>query len=184
MWGSASALGGALRLIRSCRIKGRRGGADVNGGISRNTVHKMIRSGVTGSPYERRTQAQTRLAKTPKVHFLDAGLATGLRRYQPSAVGQRTAFGPLLETFVFGELARLSTFHPDPPAIYHLRTLRGEEVDFILESHDRRIVAIEVKAGATLHYDWFKTMRMLRDATGVRLRPGNCPLHRQRDASL
>jgi predicted AAA+ superfamily ATPase len=107
-----------------------------------------------------------RLAKTPKVHFLDAGLAAGLRRYQPGAVEQRTAFGPLLETFVFGELARLSTFHPDPPAIYHLRTLRGEEVDFILESHDRRIVAIEVKAGATLHYDWFTTMRMLRDAMG------------------
>lgn len=107
-----------------------------------------------------------RLAKTPKLHFLDAGLAAGLRRYQPGAVEQRTALGPLLETFVFGELARLSTFHPDPPAIYHLRTLRGEEVDFILESHDRRIVAIEVKAGATLHYDGFTTMRRLRDATG------------------
>ena len=43
-----------------------------------------------------------RLAKTPKLHFLDAGLAAGLRRYQPGAVEQRTAFGPLLETFVFG----------------------------------------------------------------------------------
>ena len=106
------------------------------------------------------------LAKTPKVHFLDAGLAAGLRRYQPGAVEQRTVFGALLETFVFGELARLSTFHPDPPAIYHLRTLRGEAVDFILESHDRRIVAIEVKASASVNYDWFSTMRMLRDATG------------------
>ena len=107
-----------------------------------------------------------RLAKTPKVHFLDAGLAAGLRRYQPGAIAQRTAFGSLLQTFVFGELARLSTFHPDPPAIYHLRTLQGKKVDFILESHDRRIVAIEVKASATVNYDWFAAMRMLRDATG------------------
>jgi uncharacterized protein len=89
-----------------------------------------------------------------------------LRRFQAGALDQRTAFGPLLETFVYAELARLASFHPDARSIYHLRTLRGEEVDFILETYDRRIVAIEVKANATAKYDWFKTMRTLRDTLG------------------
>jgi predicted AAA+ superfamily ATPase len=67
---------------------------------------------------------------------------------------------------VFAELLRLASFHSDPPSIYHLRSLAGEEVDFILETWDRKIVAIEVKANATVNYDWFKTMRTLRDTLG------------------
>jgi hypothetical protein len=50
-----------------------------------------------------------------------------------------------------------------------LRSLAGEEVDFILETWDRKIVAIEVKANATVNYDWFKTMRTLRDTLGPAL---------------
>jgi uncharacterized protein len=108
----------------------------------------------------------SRLAKTPKLHLLDSGLAAALRRYSPGNLAQRTAFGPLLETFVFAELSRLASVHPDPPLIHHYRTLRGGEIDFILETWDRRIVALEVKASATISYDWFATMRTLRDALG------------------
>jgi uncharacterized protein len=108
----------------------------------------------------------SRLAKTPKIHFLDSGLVAALCRYSPGSIEQRAVFGPLLETFVFAELSRLASFHSDPPSIYHLRSLAGEEVDFILETWDRKIVAIEVKANATVNYDWFKTMRTLRDTLG------------------
>lgn len=138
--------------------------------IARGTVDSYI-SALEALYVVRRVQPWfrnelSRLAKTPKLHFLDSGLAAALRRYQPGALDQRKVFGPLLETFVYAELARLASFHPDPPSIYHLRTLRGEEVDFILETYDRRIVAIEVKANATAQYDWFKTMRTLRDTLG------------------
>ena len=108
----------------------------------------------------------SRLAKTPKIHFLDSGLVAALCRYSPGSIEQRAVFGPLLKTFVFAELSKLASFHSDPPVIYHLRSLAGEEVDFILETWDRKIVAIEVKANATVNYDWFKTMRTLRDTLG------------------
>ena len=108
----------------------------------------------------------SRLAKTPKLHFVDSGVAAALCRYDPSDLAQRDRFGHLLETFVFAELSRLMTFDEDPPSIFHLRSHRGEEVDFILETWDRRLVAIEVKANATPKYDWFKTMRILREALG------------------
>lgn len=108
----------------------------------------------------------SRLIKAPKLHVFDSGLAAALRRYDPGDEKARPAFGPLLETFVFSELSKLATVADDPPAIFHFRTQRGDEIDFILERWDRRIVAIEVKANATPRYDWFKPMRLLRDTLG------------------
>lgn len=108
----------------------------------------------------------SRLSKAPKLHFFDSGLAAALRRYDPAKTADRTAFGPLLETFVFAELSKLLSVADDPPALHHFRTRRGEEIDFILERWDRTIVAVEVKANATPRYDWFAAMRDLRAALG------------------
>ena len=43
-----------------------------------------------------------RLVKTPKLHFIDAGLLTAMRGYSLSRLrADRTLFGALLESFVF-----------------------------------------------------------------------------------
>ncbi len=55
----------------------------------------------------------------------------------------------------------------------------GSEIDFVLENWGRRVVAIEVKAGATVRADAFATMRnlsaLLKDqfALGVVLYDGH-----------
>lgn len=108
-----------------------------------------------------------RLAKTPKLHFLDSGLAAALRRQNLEKLGpNRVPLGPLLETFVFAELCKQASWSDDAPEIFHYRDLDGGEIDFILESWDKRIVAIEVKAGATVRPDAFATMRKLAAVLG------------------
>jgi uncharacterized protein len=108
-----------------------------------------------------------RLIKAPKLFFLDSGLLSHIRRFDPDNPPEdRMVFGALLENFVLGELMKQSGWAEDKPRIYHLRSSEGLEVDFILESWDRKIVAIEVKAGATIHYDWVKPIKAVSQALG------------------
>ena len=95
------------------------------------------------------TSALKRLAKSPKLHFLDAGLLAALRNLSPDRLRRdRTPFGPLLETFVFGELLKLARWSSDRYTFSHFRDKERNEVDIVIEAGDGRIVGIEVKASA------------------------------------
>ena len=60
-----------------------------------------------------------RLVKTPKLHFLDAGLLATLSGVTAERVARdRSLFGPILETFVVAEILRLATWSDTVPALY------------------------------------------------------------------
>lgn len=135
-------------------------------GMDRTTVERHI-SVLEQTFLVRRVQPWfrnelSRLSKRPKLHFLDAGVAGALRRFNEEKLGvDRSQMGPLVETFVFAELSKQASWCSEPPRLYHYRDHAGGEIDFILESWDRRVVAIEVKAGATVRADAFATMKKL-----------------------
>ena len=80
---------------------------------------------------------------------LDAGLLAALRNLSPDRLRRdRTPFGPLLETFVFGELLKLARWSSDRYTFSHFRDKERNEVDIVIEAGDGRIVGIEVKASA------------------------------------
>ena len=109
----------------------------------------------------------SRLIKTPKHHFLDSGLLSALRGYSP--VPPQVApdrFGPLLESFVGSELRKLVGWSDARATLSHFRTKDGDEVDFVLEDQQGRIVGIEVKASATLRGGDFSGLRKLEAAAG------------------
>lgn len=84
------------------------------------------------------------LTSTPKVFFIDNGVRNAvLGRFAP--LDRRDDRGPLLENWVFGELAKVA--HPLLEEIGYWRTRSGAEVDFVWQ-RGPRIVAVEVKAGA------------------------------------
>ena len=114
-----------------------------------------------------------RLAKKPKLHFLDSGLAAALRRENTESLNaNRIALGPLVETFVFAELSKQATWSDDPPDILHFHDHDNGEIDFILETWDRRVVAVEVKSGATVRSDAFAPMRKLAELLGEKFVQG------------
>ncbi len=106
-----------------------------------------------------------RLAKAPKLHFLNSGLAAAMRRLEPETLGpDRVSLGPIVETFVFSELSKQASWSADRVSIHHYRDHDGGEIDFILENWRRKVVAVEVKAGATVKPEAFAPMRKLAAA--------------------
>jgi hypothetical protein len=109
----------------------------------------------------------SRLIKTPKLHFLDPGLQAALLRLSPEVfLKQRERWGATLETWVHAELRKAMSLHPGEWFLAHYRDKDQVEVDFVLESAQRQVIGIEVKASATVQGSDFKGLRKLANLTG------------------
>ncbi|MBX2809044.1 MAG: ATP-binding protein [Cellvibrionaceae bacterium] len=108
-----------------------------------------------------------RVVKSPKLHFIDAGLLSALLDLSNDEAQQnRTRFGHVLESFVFGELLKhLST----ADGHYRLLCYRDTdkfEVDFVIESAAGHIVGIELKAAATVQAGDLRGLKKLASLAG------------------
>jgi hypothetical protein len=113
------------------------------------------------------TNRLKRLTKSPKLHFLDAGLLAAMRNVTPDTVKKdKTPFGSILETFVFSELRKIATWSEQRCTFSHFRDKDKNEVDIVLENRRGEIVGIEVKSSATVTSSDFSGMRKLADACG------------------
>ncbi len=120
---------------------------------------------------------RVRAVAAPKVHVVDSGLAARLMRVTPDKLATLdptalTEFGNLLETFVVGELRKQISWLDSPVTSGHWRTHDGDEVDFVAEFDDGRVLAFEVKANERVAGGDFKGLRKLRDALGPRFISG------------
>ena len=117
--------------------------------------------------------AVKRLTKTPKLHFLDAGLLAALKALSPDRLRRdRTPFGPVLETFVLGELLKLSSWSGGRHAFSHFRDKERNEVGIVIEDRRGRVVGVEVKASATVSRKDFSGLYRLAAACGDKFAMG------------
>jgi len=117
--------------------------------------------------------ALNRLTKTPKLHFLDAGLLAALRGVTPERIARdRSAFGPILETFVFSELLKLAGWSDARLSFSHYRDKDQVEVDVVMEDRAGRVVGVEVKAAATASAADFRGLKRLAQSVGDRFAMG------------
>ncbi len=117
---------------------------------------------------------QTRRAiGTPKLAFTDTGIACHLIGQDAGRLAEPDgAAGQMIETFVMMELARQLTWSEEPARLYHYRTKDRVEVDAVLETPDGRVIAIEVKAGATVRTEDLAGLRHLANRLGSRFVAG------------
>ncbi len=107
-----------------------------------------------------------RLVKTPKLHFVDSGLAATLGELEAGSWNEeRPRFGHLLESFVLQQLIAMADCMARPPRFYHYRDRDKTEVDIVIES-GRKIWGVEVKAAASVNRDDAKGLRKLAEIAG------------------
>ncbi len=108
-----------------------------------------------------------RIIKAPKIHFIDSGLLACLNRVAIEKLQtDKSYFGALLETWVYGELLKTINVSDGSWSIYYYRDKDQVEVDFVLENNERRIIGIEVKASSTIFNQDFRGLRKLASLVG------------------
>jgi predicted AAA+ superfamily ATPase len=110
-----------------------------------------------------------RLVKSPKLHFVDTGLAAHLLGLdERGLMASPRAFGALLETFVVNELEKDLGWAGTQARLFHFRSADRREVDVVIEDRSGRVVGIEVRASATPTQADFDGLRALQRLTGGR----------------
>ena len=107
-----------------------------------------------------------RLVKTPKLYFLDTGLASWLlgiqNREQLATHAQR---GALFETWVISELLKARYNAGETSNLYFWRDRSGHEVDLLIDQ-GTRLSPLEIKSGQTINQDYFKGLDFWQKLAG------------------
>ncbi len=91
-----------------------------------------------------------RLVKSPKLYFVDSGLACHLLGIETEKALSISPFlGPIFEGYVASELVKRQLNASQAKSLYYFRDRQGIEVDFIIDQGERRLALIEAKATRT-----------------------------------
>ena len=119
------------------------------------------------------TNRLSRLVKSARLHIADTGLACALLGLDGAKLWcDRAMYGQMLETFVYQELRRQASWHPDPVRFYHYRNKDNAKVDIVLEGPGGCVTGVEVKASVTVEARDFRGLRKLREAAGKKFAAG------------
>jgi predicted AAA+ superfamily ATPase len=92
-----------------------------------------------------------RLIKSPKLYWLDSGLACYLLGIRSVAELERSPFlGALFEGFIASEILKSQTNRGLRKELYYFRDQQGLEVDFLVPGPNSGLWLVEAKAGKTI----------------------------------
>jgi uncharacterized protein len=116
------------------------------------------------------TNSAKRFAKSPKILLNDSGLLMYLiGASEERLIADASLAGHVLESWVGMELTKLSTWSNLRPRLLHFNVHQGEEVDFVLEDAQGRLVGVEVKSSASVDSAMFRGLRSLQQLAGKRM---------------
>lgn len=92
-----------------------------------------------------------RLIKSPKLYFVDSGLACHLLNITSEKMLFSSPFlGAVFEGFVAAEIIKSRVNAGKRKELYYFRDQQGLEVDFLIPRGDRRLILLEAKSTRTL----------------------------------
>ncbi len=108
-----------------------------------------------------------RVVKTPKLQFIDSGLLATLLDFSPAVARQdRSRFGNVLETFVYGELRKHATTADGDYQMLYYRDHDQYEVDVVIENAGGQLIGVEVKAAASIKSSDLRGLKRLASTAG------------------
>jgi hypothetical protein len=115
----------------------------------------------------------SRVVKTPKLQFIDSGLLATLMDLGATQVQHdRSRFGNVLETFVYGELLKHTTTSEGDYRLLYYRDHDQLEVDVVIENGAGKLIGVEVKASATVKKSDLRGLKRLADVAGQQFKLG------------
>jgi predicted AAA+ superfamily ATPase len=137
-------------------------------GVAVNTVKSWISlletTGIVYLLYPYSNNMSSRLVKTPKLYFLDTGLACYLAGWEsPELLAQGSMAGAILETYVVSEVLKSYWHNGERPNLYFYRDKNMREIDIIIEKNGA-LHPVEVKRSASpgqadiRHFDVLKSL--------------------------
>lgn len=104
-----------------------------------------------------------RLVKAPKAHLVDTGISAFLLGVDAEALeSDRNLLGHLAENYVYAELRRHATGLDMGLKFFHYRDHNQKEIDLIIETYAGKLIAIEVKAAATVTARDFRVLELFQ----------------------
>jgi predicted AAA+ superfamily ATPase len=102
-----------------------------------------------------------RIIKTPKMYFLDTGLAAYLTKWlTPESLMNGAMAGAILETYVLGEILKSYLHNGKEPLMYLYRDTGQNEIDLVLEQNGT-LYPIEIKKTANPGLNDYKNFNLL-----------------------
>lgn len=114
-----------------------------------------------------------RAVKTPKLYFLDTGLAAYLTKWSTPQVLEAGAMaGAFFETFVIAEILK-SCYNAGilEPPLYYYRDKDGKEIDILIE-RDGMLHPVEIKKTANPGKEDIKSFSVLEKIKGINIGSG------------
>jgi uncharacterized protein len=108
-----------------------------------------------------------RLIKSPKLHFIDTGLACsllGIQNFEQLLI--HPIRGALFETWVTSELLKIRYNAGLSSHLYFWRDSQGHEIDILIEQGDQ-LIPIEIKAGQTITTDYLAGLQKWLQIAGL-----------------
>ena len=92
-----------------------------------------------------------RITKSPKLYFVDSGLACHLLGIESEKQLLASVFlGPVFENFIASEIVKRQLNAGRRREIYYYRDQQGREVDFLIPAGGENLIALEIKASRTV----------------------------------
>lgn len=118
-------------------------------------------------PYYR--NFKKRIIKTPKLYFLDTGLAAWLMGIESSThLSHHSAYGALFETYVISEYIKYRSHHNKTNNSYYWRDKTGREIDLIIEKGEA-ISPLEIKSSSTITTHFFENIEYFSTLTPTQI---------------
>jgi predicted AAA+ superfamily ATPase len=123
----------------------------------------LERSGIIHLLYPYSRNIGKRIIRSPKLYFLDTGLASYLTRWHsPESLASGAQGGHMLETWVFTEILKSYQHNGEQAGIYFYRDSNKVEIDFLIERNGT-LYPIEVKKTTLPNTGDAKNFKALED---------------------
>lgn len=106
-----------------------------------------------------------RLVKTPKLYFVDTGLACSLLKIRTAnELLTHSMRGGLVESLIISDFLKQQYNLEQQPSLYFWRDHTGNEIDCIIDE-SKYPVPVEIKSAKTVTSDFFKELNHWQDVT-------------------